>query len=202
MPYVILRPRGDYDTRQHVAAAAGCDLYLEQHFNSAVDPGVTYPAGLYLDGDEPSRALAREYAARVSEVCPVRGGEPRAIPLGPGDRGRVNLRYVASPRAILEPGFGSNPAFAAWAQSADGVEALAGALVHVVRGACPRGGVVALSVGHLGKAQAPDDRGAPLAGGGWEGDLALRVVDRAHEMLAERGAPGDSLGAVDAVGVS
>lgn len=184
MLYRILRVTGDYSSRQLSATTADADLYLEAHFNASPDRSVTYPAGLYVErpGCEPSRELAREYAAYVAERCPVDGEHSRAIGLAYGDRGRGNIAHVSCPAIIMEPGFVSHPGFAAWSQSAAGVHVLAEAIVHVVRGALPGGGVVALSVGHLGK-EGGVDRGAPVFGGGWEGDLALQVVDLAHELL-------------------
>lgn len=187
--YTIIRLTGDYPDRQREATEAGAILYLEQHCNASTDPRICYPAGLYRGDVDAARgmALAAEYAAVVAETCPVPMSPPRPVALLTSSRGYGNLRHLG-PNVVgclMEPGHVSHPPFAAWAKSAEGVEALARAIVHVVRGACPKGGTIALSVGHAGKVSEPTDRGAPVFGGGWESDLATAVVDRAADILRE-----------------
>lgn len=185
--YTVLRPTGDYYGRQEWAAAHGAQIYLEQHFNASVDPSVD--GALAIVTARPlseSVALARQYATRAAEVCPhgrVLASGP--VQIGGHGGGNVEDRRTGCPSALLEPGFVSCPAFDAWARTEAGLAALAGIIVHVVRGALPRGGVVALSCGHAGKTSHPDDRGAPRAGGGWEAELATQVIDLAAHLLAE-----------------
>ena len=187
-PWEVIRPSGDYRPRQEWARARGARLYLEQHFDAAADPRVDGSLSIVAAGDPESAALGREYAARAAEVCPHR----RVVSWGPvqvGGRGAGNVERTRTgcPSALLEPGFVSCPDFDAWAGSDAGLDALAGLIVHVVRGALPGGGVVALSVGHLGRNSRPVDRGAPRVGGGWEADLAAEVVARAARALVDYG---------------
>lgn len=185
--YTVLRPVGDYYGRQEWAAAHGAQLYLEQHFNASDNVHADGALAIVTSRPLPeSIALAREYATRAAEVCP----HGRVLASGPvqvGGHGGGNVDHLRTgcPSALLEPGFVSCPAFDAWASTDEGLAALANIIVHVVRGALPRGGVVALSCGHVGKTSHPDDRGAPRAGGGWEADLAERVIDLAARLLAE-----------------
>lgn len=185
--YTVLRPTGDYYPRQKWARSRGAQLYLEQHFNSSADPHADGALAIVSASARlESIALAREYARRAAEVCPHR----RVVSWGPvqvggSGSGNVDEHRTGCPSALLEPGFVSNPAFDAWTRTTDGLTALAGVIVHVVRGALPRGGVVALSCGHVGKTSYPDDRGARRASGGWEAELAVQVVDLAARLLAE-----------------
>ena len=186
MIYEVIRPTGDYYPRQAWARQKGCALYLEQHFNAATSPAVDGSLAV-VGARAESYALGLEYARRAAEVCPHGRLWQGSLPVQVGGRGSGNVdgTWTGCPGALLEPGFVSCPSFDAWAGSEEGLASLAGLIVHVVRGALPRGGVVALSVGHLGRSSHPLDRGAPRVGGGWEADLALCVVDLAEHLLLE-----------------
>lgn len=194
MRYTVLRPTGDYADRQREATEAGALLYLEQHLNASTDPHVCHPMGIYrgdikadTDPDARPLALAQEYAEHVfsSSGFPFRW-PPESRALFSSSRGYGNLSRLGPDVVgiLMEPGHVSNPAFAAWVKTPAGILGLARCIVHVVRGAAPHGGVIALSVGHIGKTSSPHDRGAPVHGGGWEGDLAQRIVDLATALLA------------------
>lgn len=179
---MIVYDQGEYRTRQE-AANLVCDLYLEQHFNGFTDPRADYSMAVVCEGaSQESQALAREYALRASEVCPARAVRS-AGPVRVGGDGSVSTRVLRIPGCLLEPGFVSNPVFASWARTPEGLDALAGLIVHVVRGSMPSGGTVGLSVGHVNRRSHLGDRGAPWHGGGWEADLAELVVHRAAEIL-------------------
>lgn len=179
---VTVYDQGEYQDRQNQARGF-CDLYLEQHFNGFDDPRADYAMAVVAENARPeSVELAREYALRAAEVCPARAVRS-AGPVQVGGRGAVSTRYLDVPGCLMEPGFVSNPTFAAWARTPEGLDALAGLIVHVVRGALPQGGRVGLSIGHVNRDSHPGDRGAPWHGGGWEADLAGSVVQRAAEIL-------------------
>lgn len=197
MSYTVIRPTGDYADRQREATQAGALLYLEQHLNASSNVVVCRPMGLYLgdagddtDADARPLALAHEYAQQVFSAAGFPFPQPpQTLALFSGSRGYGNLSRLGPDVVgiLMEPGHVSHPAFAAWVKTGAGVEALARVIVHVVRGAAPKGGVIALSVGHAGKTSSPDDRGAPVHGGGWEADICQRIVDLAADMLtAER----------------
>jgi len=139
-------------------------------------------------GDDPrSHALAREYTTRVFEVYPGPSTSPRVLRVEETGRGAVNLRHVVAagiPCCLLEPGYVSNREFAIWADSPEGVTILAGVLARVLRLALPEGGVIALSVGHVGQTSDPTALGAPVCIGGWESDIAARVIEETVTLLS------------------
>ena len=184
---------GEYAERQRAFnAAADRDphggVYIEQHLNGVDDPRVCRAEGLYLlrATDDGSRSLAEEYARTATDRCPVPMTAPRGVPLREGDRGHGNLRHLRYPGICAEPGFASHPGYAAWVLTDEGADVLAGLLRHVVRGSLPHGGVVGLSVGHVGRASRPGDRGVVLAGHPdiYEADVCARVVAKAAQLLS------------------
>ncbi len=188
----VLRVTGDYRDRQAAANAAGAKLYLEQHVNSSAKDYPDYALGVVAtNASQTSIAMARWYAARAGTRFDVGGPDDADVGYGNGVRiggnGNANLYYTDAPAAILEPWFASNPAQARMMATVAGVEAGAKLLAELVREFLPEGGLVALSVGHIGKTSAPRDRGAKIVTGGWEADWSMAVVDLAHSMLEHEG---------------
>ena len=93
------------------------------------------------------------------------------------------------PAVLLEPLFASNPQQAEIIRSKSGQAVLAQILAESIRRFFPKGGLVAFSVGHKYKTSAPNDRGAPLAGGGDEADFAEKVLEKAAQILTSGAAP-------------
>ncbi len=182
---------GDYHVRQQHANDWDADLYLEFHFNSAESERANYsmvlaidPPGFVSESPPPvSVDMAEELARSLS--LKVGGGRE-----GPGvkvvrshDRGYGNLRHLAMPGILLEPCFVSNPEGAETVNSYDGRNDIARAVCRVIRSHFKHNPKIALSVGHIGKASNPDDRGASVLGGGTEAQYAGLVAEQVAVML-------------------
>lgn len=194
LPAVHNGERLDHPDRWAAAKAAGAQLYIEQHFNSFHDPGPNYALARYRPaskvGHPDSPMIADAYVRAVGSAMrgaalPTNGG-PRIEGTGPGTG---NLPPDI-PGFLAEPCFISNPAVAEWLVRGPGLNTLALILVKIIVETLPQGGVVALSIGHLGTLAKPDDRGAPVNipeewGEMWEGGLALAVLGRVMMQLGQ-----------------
>lgn len=187
---------GDYPARQRAANVDGCAAYVEHHFNSAgyfddgsgmggPDPRPGYCVVIVgANASATSKNWGRWYAAAVSREFGVPVGGDRGIVVGGyGGRGDGNLRYTAMPAVLLEPLFASNPQHAEWIRSEAGQARLAAILAESVQRFFQAGGRIGFSVGHKYKTSSPNDRGAVLAGGGTEADMAEAVLLRAQRRL-------------------
>ncbi len=185
MSYQVRFYKGDYRERQAQANADGCVAYVEHHFNSSANPDAGY--AVVITGSNASRtskAWGRWYARAVADEFGIRtGGDDGIMVGGYGGRGDSNIYYTRMPAILLEPLFASNPQHAEWIRSEDGRERLARILAESIRRFFPGGGLVGFSVGHKYKTSRPDDRGAPVYGGGTEADHAEMVLQRAADML-------------------
>lgn len=189
--YTVKFYKGDYARRQREANEDGCAAYVEQHFNSVSDK--TANSTFVITGanaSETSRDWGRWYASAVSSRFDIPIGGDNGIVVGGYDgRGDFNLRFTNMPAILLEPMFASNPEHAEWIRSDDGQASLAEILVKSVQRFFPGGGQVGLSVGHKYKTSNPDDRGAKLAGGGWEADYAEKVLLKAENLFLKESLP-------------
>lgn len=93
------------------------------------------------------------------------------------------------PAILLEPLFASNPQHADIIRSDDGQARLALILCDSIQRFFPKGGLIGFSVGHKYKPRNPPDRGAAVAGGGWEADFAEAVLQKAEAQLKQISAP-------------
>ena len=182
--------KGDYSKRQRDANEDRAVAYVEHHFNSSSSSTANY--AVVVTGSNASRTSknwGRWYAKAVAEHFGTRtAGDDGILVGGWNGRGDGNLRLTNMPAILLEPIFASNPQHADIIRSESGQSALARILVESIQRFFPDAGLIAFSVGHKYKDSNPDDRGAALAGGGWEADYAEKVLERAAEMLrgAER----------------
>lgn len=181
--YSVKFYKGDYSARQRAANADNAVCYIEQHFNSASDPKADYThAKVATNASNTSKEMAKFYARRVAREF---GTELMfGNGLDAGGRGNGNLRLTKMPAILLEPLFVSNPAQSLIVKSVAGQARLAQCLVDTVMHFFPKGGLVALSVGHRYKRSHPSDRGASVVGGGNEADYAEKVLQKAAELLA------------------
>lgn len=187
--YRVLWVTGDYPDRQRQANEAGCDGYIEHHFNALVydDEKTTQdnPALCVLahNASQASIDWANDYCRRTSEAFghPNRGAIVRAFK----ERGDYNLRFTEMPAILVEPLYVSDPTQAKLATSESGQNKLATILVRSILHSSPGGGLFAFSTGHLGKTSNPHDRGAPVYGRDdvMEADLAEAVLQKAEVML-------------------
>lgn len=189
--YEVKFYKGNYRQRQLAANADECVAYVEHHFNSAASPGAGYAVVVCgSNASQTSRNWGRWYAEAIGREFNVRvGGDQGILVGGFNGRGDDNVRYTDMPAVLLEPLFGSNPAQAEWIRSEAGQARLARVLVDSIRRCFQKGGRIAFSVGHKYKTSAPADRGAAVAGGGWEADFAEAVLLKAKAMLEAVEAP-------------
>jgi hypothetical protein len=189
--YEVRFYKGDYRQRQLAANADGCVAYVEQHFNSAASPGAGYAVVVCgSNASQTSRNWGRWYGEAIGREFNVKvGGDHGILVGGFNGRGDDNLRYTDMPAVLLEPLFVSNPAQAEWIRSEAGQTRLARVLVDSIRRFFQKGGRIAFSVGHKYKTSAAADRGAAVAGGGWEADYAEAVLLKAKVMLEATAAP-------------
>ena len=190
MPYTVIIPTGDYYPRQEVARAAGALLYIEVHGNANEDKTADGACCvLPLDPTPASLALGLQLAHVAAERAPHRLLREGGLRLGGKGWANVDPDRTGCPSALWEPGFVSCLAYDDWCR-ARGLHLLGMGLAATVRGALPRGGVVALSIGHEGRTSHPDDRGAPRVGGGWESEHNAEIVRVAAGALGRMTAPG------------
>jgi hypothetical protein len=149
---------GDYGDRQAKANKLGAVCYYEQHMNSYTTAAEQYGlVEVASNASAKSKAWAAELAARCQAVTflPTR---VRQIPYQ--GRGDYNIRLTAMPACLGEPGPINHVAFDKWMEVAGNRALLAAAVAESIFAAFPDGGIVALSVGHLGKTSSPHDTGA------------------------------------------
>jgi hypothetical protein len=155
--YTVHQARGNLTVRQHEANKAECICYAEQHLNATTNPKVNYALAIVAaNASEQSKDWARTYTRIVSFEF---GHPDRGVSIGP-PRGSYNVKLTKCPAILLEPGFVSNPEFAAIVRTGEGIDALARCLVRSIEECFPVGGLVALSVGHMYRGK--PDPGAPV----------------------------------------
>ena len=175
---------GDYATRlkprQLQAAAEGCALTLDFHFNSngsSAIGGEVY----YKDGD----AKARDFASAVIAVFRSLNLPDHGDPLKPASESRAGfIDAYGNPSVLLEPLFISNPTQARWIQDAANLASLGQGIARAIKAHTSERDKIGLSIGHLGKDSAPEDRGAAHAISGWEADYAKRLAEIVARHLA------------------
>ena len=185
----VWRARGPLYQRQIDANHAGCIAAVEQHLNAHTNENVNYATALVAkNGSETSKKWARYYVTHVAERFGISSG---GIVVAP-PRGEYNIRFYSCPSILVEPGFVSNHDFANRIQVGDGIDELARCLIDSICEMFPKGGLVALSVGHLYRGTA--DQGAPVNDEGdvfdpafnTEGELNDAIITSAEEMLLLR----------------
>lgn len=188
--YRVKLYKDDYHERQAAANRDGAVCYVEQHFNSFRDPRAGYTVTLVAsNASAKSRSWGKWYSKRISlEFATRLGGSGGLKVLTDSDPGNNNLVHTHMPAILLEPLFVSNQEHAKIVKSEVGQIALARSLVDSILWAFPDGGSIAFSVGHKYKKSDPDDRGAAVAGGGWEAEYAEIVMLKAKRFLEDYGA--------------
>lgn len=196
--YQVHHARGSLWVRQQAATKAGCQCYAEQHCNAHTNHSINYAMAICdANSSERSRDWARTYTRMVSEAF----GHPDRGVLVYGGRGAYNVRIVACPAVLLEPGFVSNPEFADAVRTGEGIDMLALCLARSIRDCFPdpAGGPVGLSAGHAYRGK--PDPGAPTYDKGQadtdtklddETELNIAIVDAAGGMLERGYEPNDA----------
>lgn len=173
--YVLLT--GDYATRvkprQIQAKAEDCALTIDFHFNSN-GSGAIGGEVYFKDGD----AKAKNFAKAVIDVFRSLNLPDHGDPLKPaGDSRAAFILAYHGPAVLLEPLFISNPTQAAWICDAANLASLGQGIARAIKANTDAGDKIGLSIGHLGKDSAPEDRGARHAIEGWEADYAKRLAE-------------------------
>lgn len=186
MSYQIHHARGNLTVRQQRANAAHIVCYVEQHLNATTVPGVNYSM-VIVDANscQQSRDWGESYLERVCKEFGTRNQGVLAY-LG---RGSYNVRLVNAPAILVEPGFVSNPEFAARVRTGEGIDALARCLANSIREFFPFDGTIGLSAGHAYRDK--PDSGAPVAEKDGlhdpafddEMELNIAIIDTTAEML-------------------
>lgn len=176
---------GDYSDRQRAANEAGAVCYFEQHLNSTTGSLASYGLALVASNySNTSWAWGAMYRSIVDGAYARRAGMGRVTVANQGDRGYGNLYLTEMPAIIGEAGFVSSPAFVQWLNEG-GVDVCAMAAALSIRAMFPAGGLVALSIGHVGKTSAPDDKGATAVDDG-DGDPGNDNEARYAEAIVRR----------------
>lgn len=145
---------------QVLADRLGVICYAEAHANAAAPPKpgkapasqamVIIPAGHTAPK---TQAWARAYLSALA-----REGLNAQTPHVLSGKGSGNVARIGSrrPAMLLEPGFLTDPEFAAFIRTGEGIDALGRALAHSIIQTFPEGGLVGLRIGHAFRTS-PDD---------------------------------------------
>lgn len=180
--------RRDYKDRQLYANLLAAHFYLEFHFNAKEydKPGMEDNPCSVIVADNASpktKAIATKLAFLVSEKWgfPNRGCDV----VGRERAGFYNLYYTNMQAVLTELLYASDPDQATIIRSEEGREELAWMHVDVIREFYPEGGLLAFSIGHMFKASAIHDRGAPVHGSDYEAeaDYAKLLAERIASIL-------------------
>lgn len=181
---------GDYPARQRAANQDKAIVYIEGHANSAESPTSDYSMAVVASNhSDKSMQMAREFASECGTVFDVGGSKDVDIygstGVRIGGRGDGNLSHTDMPAVLLEPVFASNPKQAVIVESDEWLDKLAGIIDTLVRQHFPQGGLVAFSIGHIGKTSAPKDCGAVWHGSRFktEAEYATEYLHRAAALL-------------------
>jgi hypothetical protein len=175
---------GDYATRVKPriiqAKAEQCALVIDFHFNSNGSSAIG--GEVYYKDDD---AKSKTFAKAVIDVFRSLNLPDHGDPLKPaGDSRAAFILSYDCPAVLLEPLFISNPTQAAWIRDAANLASLGQGIARAIKANTDEADKIGLSIGHLGKDSAPDDRGARHAIEGWEADYAKRLVEIVAKHLA------------------
>lgn len=146
---------------QLFATQLGATCYAEAHLNASTDPKAQRAEAIVSLTAQPR---ARAWASAYLDELVTQGVQKRVGPVVTG-RGSGNIARVRAPAMLLEPGFISDPEFAAFARTGEGIDALGAAFANATIRTFPAGGLVAIRVGHAYRKRPGhvDDPGAPVA---------------------------------------
>lgn len=183
---------GDYSERQAAANRDGAVFYCEGHANASTNQAADYAMCVVAtNASARSIFIAKVLARRWGELLDVGGDRDTDFGYGNGVRiggaGDGNLSHTAMPAVLCEPGFASNPDQAVLMESTRGLDLIAEPLADVIRETFPEGGLVAFSIGHVGKKSSPADRGAAWTGIRFasEAEFAAAYLHRAAALLED-----------------
>lgn len=180
---------GDYSSRQAAANVDGCVCYAEQHFNSSEHAFATGSFCVVSNNASLiSKKWAKLYSIKVVSAFPdittLSGPNNEGIWVGGYQgKGNGNLSRTRMPAILCEPLFLTNSAHQKVITSTEGQDILARILIKSIKEVFPKGGLVGLSIGHIGKESSPRDKGAYVSGIGYEGEFAKEVILKVANLL-------------------
>lgn len=176
---------GSYLDRQREANKDKAICYVEQHFNSAINPSTNYSRVIVgSNASLASKMWGSSLAKAYNHAFNIRMfGNYGLVIGGPDGRGDWDIKYTAMPALLLEPLFASSYDGSTVLKTEHGRALLAEILANSIRDEFPDGGLVAFSVGHKGNPDNPRDMGALVLGGGTEAQYAEEVLNLAADML-------------------
>lgn len=152
--------------RQLQANTLRAVCYAEFHYNGSPNPRANY-AEVILAPDRQGTRLGYSFLDKLATATGIAVAGCRV------GTGSGNIARVHAPAILIEPGFVSNPTWAAFVRSSEGTDAIAKCLASAIHECFPEGGTVAFSVGHAyrresgGPEWTDEDRrgdgGAPVA---------------------------------------
>jgi hypothetical protein len=152
--------------RQKRANELGAVCHAEGHLNASTNRDANYAECILAQnaGDR-TKLWARDFLTRLSVQADIRSTGYRQEGPGAG-----NISRVHAPAMLLEPGFVSNPHWAAFCRTGEGSDCIGRCLAESIAETFP-GGLVCLSVGHAYRRDGSDwsgeekrgDGGAPVA---------------------------------------
>jgi hypothetical protein len=153
--YSVAQFRGPVGYRQDYANKLHVQCYAEAHLNAHTQEGVNY--AMAIAAHQHSVHWGSAFTRRAAEAF----GHPDNGVLVMSGRGSGLVARVKwpAPALVLEPGFISNPEFAAWSLTGEGIDALGRALAESIL-ECIEPGLIGLSIGH--NYRGTGDMGAPV----------------------------------------
>lgn len=152
--YDVVQLRGPVAHRQERANKLKVICYAECHCNAHVNPSVNY--AMTIAAHPHSQHWGTVYTRHVAKAY-GHTDNGSLLMQGRGSGLVARIKWPA-PALVLEPGFVSNPEFAEWAKTGEGIDALGQALAASIIECFPKGGLVGLSLGH--KYRGTGDMGA------------------------------------------
>lgn len=152
---------------QRFASAMGAICYVECHLNASTSRAANWAEVITTGTTDKARAAVEKQLgfAFTSKICAIFGHEDRGV--REGGRGAGNIYRTSCPAILTEPGFLSNLSFFSFCRSAAGSGAIGMALADAIAETFPKGGLVALRLGHAYRGESGEtlDAGAPVPGG-------------------------------------
>jgi hypothetical protein len=151
--------------RQLRANERGAVCYVEGHLNASPNTQANYAECILAPtaGDK-TKLWARDFLTRLSIAADIRG-----IGFRQDGRGTGNISRVRAPAMLLEPGFASNPHWAAFCRTGEGADCIGRVLAQSIVEHFS-GGIVAFSVGHAYRRDGVSRRDADRPRAGAERD--------------------------------
>lgn len=200
MSYEVQFFDGDYSARQAKANEWGADAYVCHHFNAIENDNQDTQddnATLCIVGSNASSTSEKWAALYCKKISEHFGTRNRGVVRRKrGERGDICVRKTDMPAILPEPLFVSDISQAEIAFSDEGQQHLGRLLAESIKEIFPDHGMdgkeivikIAFSIGHMGKDNRPNDRGAAVVGHphSSEAELARKSLIAASTWLSKK----------------